>query len=52
MSSQHSPSEQNLPFSVHLKMLGLCLGTAVSLAGGIAVSAYLAYQAVIWIGSH
>ncbi len=33
-------------------MLGLCLGTAVSLAGGIAVSAYLAYQAVIWIGSH
>lgn len=33
-------------------MLALCLGTAVGLAGGIAGSAYLAYQAVLWIGSY
>jgi hypothetical protein len=42
----------NPPFVHHVKMMVICLGTAVSLAVGIMLSAYGAYQAVIWIGSH
>ena len=45
-------SSNNPAFSQHVKMLVLCLGTAVGLAVGIMLSAYAAYQAVIWIGSH
>ena len=52
MSAQHTPSDQNPPFSVHLKMLVVCFGTAVALAGGIATFAYVSYVAVMWIGSH
>lgn len=52
MSAQHTSHDQNPPFSHHVKMLGVCFGTAVALAGGIALTAYVAYQAVIWIGSH
>lgn len=47
-----APTDSNPPFSQHVKMLCLCLGMAVSLAAGILVTAYGAYQVVIWIGSH
>ncbi|MFN7684079.1 MAG: hypothetical protein ACK5QT_01525 [Oligoflexia bacterium] len=52
MSTQDTSHDQNPPFFHHIKMLLACLGTAVALAGGIAMAAYAAYQAAIWIGSH
>jgi len=51
--SSNTPAHNESPaFSHHVKMLFVCMGTAVSLAVGIMLSAYAAYQAVIWIGSH
>jgi hypothetical protein len=52
MSAEHTSHNANPPFFHHLKMLAVCMGTAVALAGGIVLTAYAAYQAVIWIGSH
>jgi len=52
MSAQQAPHNDNPPFFVHVKMLAVCFGAAVALAGGIITAGYLGYLAVIAIGSH